>query len=100
MDHLITDKKDPNVVAGIMKKYGICLFPGYCGTDFTGAIVEKCQARAEVPCDANFLDGSYRRYDSYQGTPAAQMNRVYHADIFCEEANQFLNKFINLLILY
>ena len=72
-----------------MKRYGLCILPDYHSLDFVDAIKARCIPRAEVPEDTNFEDGSYRRYDCYQGSAAAPNKRVYHADCFCKEAEQF-----------
>jgi len=72
-----------------LDKFGCCIIPNFVDPNVCDRIRKKCIERAEVEKDINFSDGSYRRYDIYQGTGAASNKRVYHVDCFDEEAMQF-----------
>jgi hypothetical protein len=72
-----------------LRQHGICVVPAYYDARFVDAIKAACMERALVAADTNFEDGSYRRWDTYQGTAAAANLRVYHVDCFSKEAEEF-----------
>lgn len=72
-----------------LRDHGICVVPGYYGRDIVDRIRAECVERVDVPADANFPDGSYRRVDAYRGTAAAPNERVYHVDCFSADAERF-----------
>jgi hypothetical protein len=80
---------DKETLLACLRENGICIVPGYWPIDEIEAMREACVARVDVPGDANFDDGSYRRADAYRGTSAAPNERVYHVDCFSPPAERF-----------
>lgn len=72
-----------------MREHGIGVVPGLYPREAMDAIRRACVERVDVPGDANFEDGSYRRADAYAGTAAAPNERVYHVDCFSAEGEAF-----------
>ena len=72
-----------------LREHGICVVPAFYSAAFIDPIREACEARIVVQGDMNYPDGSYKRFDAYQGTAAAANERIYHADCFSEEAGRF-----------
>ena len=83
------EDRNADAILAVLKEHGLCIIPRYHTLEFVDAIKTRCIPRAEVPEDMDFEDGSYRRYDCYQGSAAAPNKRVYHVDCFCENAEQF-----------
>lgn len=72
-----------------MREHGICIIPAFYARDVVDRIRAECLERLDVPGDADFPDGSYRRVDAYRGTAAAPNERVYHVDCFSSAAQGF-----------
>lgn len=89
LDTVIRDGKNAAEVLACLREYGICVVPAFYSAEFIDPIRVACQERIAEPGDMNYPDGSYKRFDAYQGTAAAANERIYHADCFSDQAGQF-----------
>lgn len=72
-----------------LRQHGICVVPAFYPPEFIDPIRAACEARIKEPGDMNYEDGSYKRFDAYQGTAAAANERIYHTDCFSAESGKF-----------
>ncbi len=89
LERVIRKGTDAAELLACMREFGICVVPGYYASSFVDTIREACVARIDEPGDMNYPDGSYKRFDAYQGSAAAANERIYHIDCFSDEAARF-----------